>query len=129
MNMKRIVFVAIGILIMLLIMGFTIYNINHIDEINQKRREQDKGEAIASRMVATTATTSIWDSLRTTETETGNIEETSQEIQETIQESGEMLETEFTQEYEIENQVSTETITEIITEPVTEDEKYSVCLL
>ncbi|MBD5143611.1 MAG: hypothetical protein HDT22_08415 [Ruminococcus sp.] len=128
MNMKRIVFVAVGILIMLLIMGFTIYNINHIDEINQKRREQDKGEAIASRMVATTATTSIWDSLRATETEMGNTEENTQNVQETFQESGEMLETEFTQEYEIENQVSTETITEIITEPVTEDEKYSVVI-
>lgn len=142
MNMKRIVFVAVGILIMLLIMGFTIYNINHIDEINQKRREQDKGEAIASRMVATTATTSIWDSLKATETE--NIEENTQE---SISESDELSETvantevntesnafnAFTQEYdtELQNQVVTETIIEPITESiaVTEEAKYSIVIL
>ena len=123
MNMKRIVFVAIGTLIMLLIMGFTIYNINHINEINQKHREQDKGEAIASRMVATTATTSIWDSLRATETVS------TQEIsQENMQESSEILATGDDTEFDTELEKSEE-ITESITEPVTENGKYSVVIL
>lgn len=76
MNMKRIVFVAVGILIMLAIMGFTLHSMTKIDEMNQKRREQKEGEALASRLVTTVATTSVWDALRTTETETipGNSE-------------------------------------------------------
>lgn len=72
MNMKRIVFVAVGILIMLAIMGYTLHSMSHIDEINEKRREQQKGEALASRLVTTAVTTSIWDSLRTTETAAEN---------------------------------------------------------
>ena len=70
MNMKRIVFAAVGILIMLVIMFFSIYTINHIDEINQRRRDKKAGEELASQLITTTATTSIWDALRPTETET-----------------------------------------------------------
>lgn len=64
MNMKRIVFAAGGILIMLVIIFFTLHSMAHIDEINQKRRDMNKGEAQASRIIMTTATTSIWDALR-----------------------------------------------------------------
>ena len=77
MNMKRIVFAAVGILVMLLIIGWMLHSITHIDEINQKRREKDKGEALASQIIMTTATTSIWDSLR--QTETSGTEEGNQE--------------------------------------------------
>lgn len=87
MNMKRIVFVAVGILIMLAIMGFTLHSMSHIDELNQKHRDQQKGEALASRMVTTAVTTSIWDSLRPTETEAVTPEETS-ENPEQLPESG-----------------------------------------
>ena len=69
MNMKRIVFVAVGILIMLVIMGWMLHSMAHIDEINQRRREKDAGEALASQIITTAATTSIWDSLRQTESE------------------------------------------------------------
>ena len=68
MNMKRIVFVTAGILIMLVIIFWTLHSMSHIDEINQKRRDKNQGEALASRIIETTATTSIWDSLRPTET-------------------------------------------------------------
>ncbi|MDE5883603.1 MAG: hypothetical protein K2H29_00745 [Oscillospiraceae bacterium] len=78
MNMKRIVFVAAGILIMLVIMGFTLHSMTRIDELNQKHREQQKGEALASRLVTTVATTSVWDALRSTETETIAPEENSE---------------------------------------------------
>ncbi len=88
MNMKRIVFATAGILIMLVIIFWTLHNITHIDEVNQKRREKNQGEALASRIIETTATTSIWDALRTTESETsasGNAAESGEEIpQETV---------------------------------------------
>jgi len=71
MNMKRIVFAAGGILIMLIIIGITLHSMANINEINQKRREKEKGEAQASQIITTVATTSIWDSLRPTETESG----------------------------------------------------------
>ena len=70
MNMKRIVFIAVGILVMLGIIAWMLYSIAHVDEINQQRREKNRGEALASRMITTTATTSVWDALRQTETET-----------------------------------------------------------
>ncbi|MDE7121527.1 MAG: hypothetical protein K2O42_05140, partial [Oscillospiraceae bacterium] len=62
--------VAAGILIMLVIMGFTLHSMTRIDELNQRHREQQKGEALASRLVTTVATTSVWDALRSTESET-----------------------------------------------------------
>lgn len=70
MNMKRIVFFGVAILIMVIIMGWVLHSMMHIDEINQERREKDKGEALASQIIATTATTSIWDALRPAETTT-----------------------------------------------------------
>ncbi len=69
MNMRRIVFAAAAILIMLLIIFWMLHSMAHIDEINQNRREKEKGEAAASQMITTTATTSIWDALRSQETE------------------------------------------------------------
>ena len=86
MNMKRIVFAAIGILIMLVILAFTLHSMSHVDEINQKRRDKERGEAIASKMIdSTTVTTSVWDRIRQTETET--VSENPEESGET-QESG-----------------------------------------
>ncbi|MBR1555568.1 MAG: hypothetical protein IJ644_09295 [Oscillospiraceae bacterium] len=84
MNMKRIVFAAGAILICLVIIGIMLHSMARVDEINQKRREKNKGEALASRIITTTATTSIWDALRPTETETGNSAET---VPEAVQET------------------------------------------
>lgn len=121
MNMKRIVFVAVGILIMLVIMGFTLHSMRNIDEINQKRREQDKGEAIASRMVVTTATTSIWDSLRATETETetgssGEIPQESGNMTEITAdgESVDMTQELSAPETDLQNQEVIQTVTETV---------------
>lgn len=68
MNMKRIVFFGVAILIVVIILAWVLYSMAHIDEINQKYREKEKGAALASQMVITTETTSIWDALRATET-------------------------------------------------------------
>ncbi len=87
MNMKRIVFAGVGILIMLVIIFWTLHSITHIDEINQKRRDKNQGEALASRIIETTATTSIWDSLRPTESGTDtseNSDESGENQQETL---------------------------------------------
>ncbi len=71
MNMKRIVFATAAILICLIIIGISLHTMNKISDMNHERREQEKGEAIASRLAAsTTVTTSIWDKIRTTETQT-----------------------------------------------------------
>ncbi len=68
MSMKQIVFFGVAILIVLVIIGWMLHSMAHVDEINQKRREQEQGEALASRIITTTATTSIWDVLRQSET-------------------------------------------------------------
>ncbi|MBR4320192.1 MAG: hypothetical protein IKP69_09145 [Oscillospiraceae bacterium] len=68
MNMKRIVFFGAAILVMVIIIAWVLHSMTHIDEINQERREKEKGAALASQMVITTETTSIWDVLRSTET-------------------------------------------------------------
>jgi hypothetical protein len=64
--MKRIVAIAAGVLAMLLIIAYSIYSINHIEKINQKRRDSEEGRALASAIAETTATTSIWEYLRST---------------------------------------------------------------
>ena len=64
--MKRIVWVGVTILIMICIMGFGLHTLNHIDDVNQARREKERGEDIAYQIVMTTATTSIWERLRAT---------------------------------------------------------------
>lgn len=69
--MRRIVWVAVTILVMLGIMGFGLYTLNHIDEVNKKRREKEAGEKFASTIVMTTATTSIWDKVRASQETTG----------------------------------------------------------
>lgn len=68
MNMKRIVFFGVAILIMVIIMAWVLHQMAHIDEINQEYREKEKGAALASQIVITTETTSIWDALRPAET-------------------------------------------------------------
>ncbi len=72
--MKRIVWIAATILIMICILGYGLHTLNKIDEVNKKRREKQAGKALASQIVMTTATESIWDRLRATtevSTETG----------------------------------------------------------
>ncbi|MDE6729906.1 MAG: hypothetical protein K2J71_03925 [Oscillospiraceae bacterium] len=116
MNMKRIVFVAAGILIMLVIMGFTLHSMTRIDELNQKHQEQQKGEALASRLVTTVATTSIWDALRATESETvapAENPENSENPEQSPEFSGEFSENaENPPEISSQNQTFTETISE-----------------
>ena len=66
MNMKRMVFIAAGILIGLLIIGWMLHSMAQVSEVNRKRREKEAGEAMASQIIVTTASTSIWDTLRQT---------------------------------------------------------------
>lgn len=69
--MKRIVWIAVTVLIMLAILGFGLHTLNNIDEVNKRRREKEAGQNMAPLIAMTTATTSIWDKLReTTETAT-----------------------------------------------------------
>lgn len=63
-NMKRMIWIAVALLVMIIIMGIGLHTLNHITEVNKERREKDKGEAIVAKILETTATTSIWDKLR-----------------------------------------------------------------
>ena len=69
--MKRIVWAAVAILICMAILGYGLYTLRHISEVNQRRRESDAGKIEASQIVMTTATTSVWDYLRAQETTVG----------------------------------------------------------
>lgn len=64
--MKRIVWIAAAILVMICILGYGLHTLNRIDEVNKKRREKQAGQALASQIVIATATESIWDKLRAT---------------------------------------------------------------
>jgi hypothetical protein len=64
--MKRIIWIAVALLIMILILGFGLHTLNRISDVNRQRREKDAGEEFAAKVVMTTATTSIWDKVRTT---------------------------------------------------------------
>ena len=64
--MKRIVWIAAAILVMICILGYGLHTLNKIDEVNKKRREKQAGEVLASQIIMTTATESIWDRLRAT---------------------------------------------------------------
>ncbi len=65
-NLKRIVAIAAALLVMFGIIGISVYSINHIDEINQKNREKEQGKHFAATIAQTTATTSVWDYLKST---------------------------------------------------------------
>ena len=118
--MKRIVWVAVAILIMIGILGYGLFTLRHIEEVNQKRREKQAGEKFAATVMMTTATTSIWDKVRegqeTTSTETGAaVQETfaDGDVPQTVTESPESPEGEF-----VPNEMdtpSTETSAETIT--------------
>ena len=69
--MKRIVWAAVAILICMAILGYGLYTLRHISEVNQRRRESNAGKIEASQIVMTTATTSVWDYLRAQETTVG----------------------------------------------------------
>ena len=48
-NMKRMVWIAVAMLIMIGIMGFGLHTLNRITEVNKERREKDKGEAFVAK--------------------------------------------------------------------------------
>ena len=123
--MKRLVWISVAMLVMVGILGYGLYTMRHIEEVNQRRREQNAGSEAAFRIVATTATTSIWDKLRETETtvdaavESGeadpneNPEETLDSPSENVEmtdENGELIETTESDSFEE---------TEALTEPTT----------
>ena len=66
--MKRLVWISVAMLICIAILGYGLYTMRHIEEINQRRRQQDAGSEIAMHIASTIATTDIWDRLRQTET-------------------------------------------------------------
>ena len=68
--MKRIVWIGVALLIMVLIMAFGLYTLNGIDRKNKEYRERKEGEAFASQVAVVHQTTSIYDKLRVTETST-----------------------------------------------------------
>ena len=70
--MKRTVWFAVTILVMICILGFGLHTLNNIDEVNQRRRDKEAGKVIASQIAVTTANTSIWDKLRETTTVTSD---------------------------------------------------------
>ncbi len=75
--MKRIVWIAVTILIMIAIMGFGLHTLNQISEVNQQRHEKEAGEEFAAKVVMVTETTSIWEKVRENQektTETGESE-------------------------------------------------------
>ncbi len=63
-NMKRMIWAAVAMIIMVAIMGFGLHSLNRITEVNKQRREKDKGEAFVAKILETTVTTSVWDKLR-----------------------------------------------------------------
>ena len=67
--MRRIVWIGAALLIMVGIFGYAMFTMRGIEQVNQERREKNAGQEIVNDMIAaTTATTSVWDRLRTTET-------------------------------------------------------------
>ena len=75
--MRRIVWIGAALLIMVGIFGYAMFTMRGIEQVNQERREKNAGQEIVNDMIAaTTATTSVWDRLRTTETtvDTGETE-------------------------------------------------------
>lgn len=66
----RIVMIAAAFLVMFFIIGISLHSIQNISNANQKHKDKKEGEAIASIIAQTTATTSIWDYLREKESTT-----------------------------------------------------------
>ncbi len=63
-DMKRIVAIAAAFAAMFAIIGISIHSINSIDKVNQRKREEEKGKNFAATIAQTTATTNIWEYLR-----------------------------------------------------------------
>ena len=59
--MKRVVWVAVTLLIMIGILGYGLHTLNRIEEVNQQRREKEAGNDFVAKITMTTASTSIWD--------------------------------------------------------------------
>lgn len=64
--MKRIVWAAVAMLVMVIILGIGLHTLNEIDRKNKEYREKEAGQAFASQIAIVTETTSIWDRLRAT---------------------------------------------------------------
>ena len=62
--MRRIVWVAVTILIMICILGYGLHTMKRIDRVNQERREKEAGERFASQIAVVTETQTIWGQLR-----------------------------------------------------------------
>lgn len=62
--MRRIVWVAVTILIMIGILGYGLHTMKRIDRVNQERREKEAGERFASQIAVVTETQTIWGQLR-----------------------------------------------------------------
>lgn len=75
--MRRIVWISVALLIMVGIMGYALFTMRNIEKVNKRRHDEDAGKDAAIVIAATTATTSIWDALRATETTTATGSETS----------------------------------------------------
>lgn len=65
--MKRIVWVAATILIMICIMGYGIFSMKQIEKVNQERREKESAKQAVSQIVLVTETTNVYDRYRSTE--------------------------------------------------------------
>jgi hypothetical protein len=69
--MQRIVWIGAALLIIVAIMSYATFVMKDIERVNEERRQKDAAKDIAVQIAATTATTSVWDLLRATETTTG----------------------------------------------------------
>ncbi len=66
--MKRVVWIAVTILIMIGIMGYALHTMKNISKVNQERREKEAAKQEVSQIVIVPETTNIYDKLRPTET-------------------------------------------------------------
>ncbi len=74
-DLIRIVAIAAAFLAMFGVIGISIHSINSISSSNQRNQEKKEGEDFAVIVAQTTATTSVWDYLRSKETTTEAVTE------------------------------------------------------
>ena len=65
--MKRMVWIAVAILVMIGILGYGLHTLNRIDQVNKERREKEAGEEFAAQISVTTETQSVWDKVRSSQ--------------------------------------------------------------
>lgn len=70
--MKRVFWISVTVLLMIVIMGVAFRIMTNIDEANKTYHEEQAGKAVASQIVAVaTDPTTIWDKLRATQASEG----------------------------------------------------------